>query len=235
MKRFAIAIFLMIMVTGLVSAQAAIKFQSLTADFGEIDSGKVVDLKFEFENAGNEILEIKNIQSTCGCAVAHLEKKSYNPGEKGTIPIKFYSRGYQGRVIKAITVASNDPGKPYVQLRLMGNVIMKNFARIEVSPNRMQFEEIPLGTGSEQRFVIRNTGTLPLRIIEVIHGPEISPHFSGKSVGPGEELSGTLHFQAMSPGPFVTYLKIRSNALRQSLVVVKVNATVADPETGEKQ
>jgi len=233
MRKLVIAVTILMACTLLVSAQADIEFVSELVDFGEIDSGKVADLKFEFTNTGTEVLEIKNITSTCGCTVTQLEKKSYNPGEKGFIPVKFYSRGYQGRVVKSITVSTNAPKKRYIRLRLSGVVIMKNFASISLAPNRVQLGDVALGAETEKSFLIRNTGTLPLRIIEVIHGPEVSPRFSGKSVGPGEALNVTLHFRAMSMGPFVTYLKIRSNAFRQSLAVVKVDATVKEAEEVE--
>ncbi|MBN1195829.1 MAG: DUF1573 domain-containing protein [Candidatus Aminicenantes bacterium] len=233
MKKIITAFAIALACTVLIHAQAGIEFVSEQVDFGEIDSGKVVDLEFEFSNTGNETLEIKNITSTCGCTVTSLEKQAYQPGEKGIIPVKFYSRGYQGRVVKTLTVSTNDPKKPYVRLRLTGIVTMKNYASIEVVPNRLHFEKVPLGGELEQTFEIRNPGSLPLRIIEVIHGPEISPRFSGKSVGPGEALSVTLHLKGMAPGPFVTYLKIRSNAFRQSLAVVKVDADVA--ETGASE
>jgi len=228
MKRLTTAIVIVLACAALIHAQAGIEFTSQQVDFGEVDSGEVVDLQFEFTNSGDKILEIKNITSTCGCTVTRLEKKTYNPGEKGIIPVKFYSRGYQGRVVKSLTVSTNDPQNPYVRLRLTGVVIMKNFASIAVAPNRLHFEDIPLGTEAELSFEIRNTGSLPLRLIEVIHGPEISPRFSGKSVGPGEALTVKLHLRGMSVGPFVTYLKIRSNAFRQSLAVVKVDATVTE-------
>ncbi|HDP94402.1 MAG TPA: DUF1573 domain-containing protein [Candidatus Aminicenantes bacterium] len=230
MKKFIAGIAVALVCAVLVPAQAGIEFTSEQVDFGEVDSGKIVDLEFEFTNTGNDILEIKNITSTCGCTVTSLEKKTFKPGEKGIIPVKFYSRGYQGRVVKTLTVSTNDPKKAYVRLRLTGIVTMKNYAGIEVAPNRLHFEKVPLGGEAEQTFEIRNPGSLPLRIIEVIHGPEVSPRFDGKSVGPGESLSVTLHLKGMAAGPFVTYLKIRSNAFRQSLAVVKVDADIA--ETG---
>ncbi len=226
MRKITIGIAVALACAALIAAQARIEFASEQVDFGEVDSGKIVDLQFEFTNTGSEVLEIKNIASTCGCTVTSLEKKSYAPGEKGVIPVKFYSRGYQGRVVKSLTVSTNDPSTPYVRLRLTGIVAMKDFASIEVAPNRLHFQEVALGAEAEQTFEIRNPGSLPLRIIEVIHGPEISPRFSGKSVGPGAAMTVTLQLKGMSPGPFVTYLKIRSNAFRQSLVVVKVDADI---------
>ncbi|HNX96138.1 MAG TPA: DUF1573 domain-containing protein, partial [Candidatus Aminicenantes bacterium] len=35
--------------------------------FGEVETGTVVDLTFEFVNAGDATLVIKSIQPTCGC------------------------------------------------------------------------------------------------------------------------------------------------------------------------
>ncbi len=41
---------MLFLLAALLSAKPAIKFKSTTLDFGEVTSGKIVDINFEFEN-----------------------------------------------------------------------------------------------------------------------------------------------------------------------------------------
>ena len=58
------------LLAAVMSAKPAIKFKSTTFDFGQAASGKIVDIVFEFENAGSELLVITNIIPACGCTTA---------------------------------------------------------------------------------------------------------------------------------------------------------------------
>ena len=64
-------------------ADAEIKFKEKEIDFGEIESGETIDIRYEFENIGDKPLIIKNVSASCGCTSTKLEKREYQPGEKG--------------------------------------------------------------------------------------------------------------------------------------------------------
>jgi hypothetical protein len=209
-------------------AGAVIKFKQTTIDFGEIDSGKVADLQFEFENAGDSLLEIKNIRSTCGCTVAKLDKKEYQAGEKGSIPVKFFSKGYRGRVTKSITVSSNDKDNVYTVLKITGVVTLKDFAQAEINPDRLNFKEVTLREKYPQTLTIKNSGTIDLRIIEVTHSPEITTEFSHKIIKPQAEAALKIVLSPMEKGKFTSFIKIRTNAYRQYITIVKVEAEVSE-------
>lgn len=228
MKKLYLIITLVIMLSMSAFADAVIKFKQTTVDFGEIDSGKVIDLQFEFENSGDSLLEIKNVRSTCGCTVAKLEKKEYKPGEKGVIPVKFFSRGYRGRVTKSITISSNDKDNVYTVLKITGVVTLKDFAQAEINPDRLSFEEVTLGKKYSQTLTIKNSGTIDLRIIEVTHSPEISTEFTHKIIRPQGEAKLKIELNPLEKGKFTSFLKIRTNAYRQYLTIVKVEAEVKE-------
>ena len=54
------------------------------------------DFKFEFRNTGDAPVEIKDIHSSCGCTVATLDEKVFQPGRTGTINGTFSSEGKSG-------------------------------------------------------------------------------------------------------------------------------------------
>lgn len=226
-KLILITIFISLAVFSL-NAASKMAFKETTLDFGEIDSGKVVDLNFEFENAGDSVLIIKNISTSCGCTATKLEKKEYQPGEKGSIPVKFNSRGLQGKISKYVTVTTNDKENIYSRLQITGKVTLKNFAAIELSPDKIDFEKVNLGKEYSRKIEIKNTGTIDLRVIEVTHSPEIVMEFPDKTVKPGDKLTVNITFKPMQQGRFTAFLKIRTNAYRQRLMITRLSAEIEE-------
>lgn len=228
MKKLCVIILFTSLITFSLAADSRMEFKETTIDFGEVDSGKVVDINFEFENTGDSVLIIKNIRATCGCTATRLEKKEYQPGEKGVIPVKFNSRGYNKRITKIIRISTNDKENPFPELKITGNVVLKDFAAIEMEPDQLDFEKVKIGKEYSKKVSIKNTGTIDLRIVEVTHSPEIVPGFTRKIARPGKEMNVNIVFKPMQEGRFTTFIKIRTNAYRQRLVILRVNAEVEE-------
>ena len=212
-------------------ADAGIKFKEKEIDFGEVESGQTVDIRYEFENIGDQILIIKNVSTSCGCTATKLEKREYQPGEKGEIPTKFFTRGYNGRVIKTVTVTTNDPKNKHTLLKIKGEIKLTKFALIELLPNKLGFETVNLGEKYTQQITIKNPGTIELRIVELIHSPEISPQFLRKIIPAGEEAKIDIIFTPMEAGQFSSFLKMRTTAHKRPMSLIRINATVASDGT----
>ncbi len=227
-KNLSMALILLTMFSISLFAKATIKFKETIIDFGESESGKVIDVQFEFENLGDEMLLIKNVSTSCGCTAAKLEKKEYQPGEKGVIPVKFFTQGYTGKVSKTITVSTNDKDNIYTRLRLDGNLKLTNFAKAELAPDKIDFGEVKLGEKYTQKIMLKNTGTIDLKVVEITHAPEMNLVFKQIVVPPGEEAEIEIILTPMDQGKFFKFLKIRTNAYRQSLVIARVNAAVLE-------
>ena len=230
MKHLSIFILIsLFMVTVSWAANAKITFEKTEIDFGEAQSGKVVELEYKFKNTGDDTLIIKNIATSCGCTVTKVDKKEYKPGEDGVIPVKFMTQGYNGKVVKTITVSTNDPENVYSRLTLSGNVALKDFAEAElVGTDRVEFNELKLGEKASETIKIKNTGTIELRFIEVTHDPEITMEFSKKILAPNEEAEITIGFRAMQAGRFSAFPRIRTNAIKQRALIIKVTAEVKE-------
>jgi len=222
-KSIVVSLFLLSMA---LSAKPAIKFKSLTADFGEVASGKIVDILFEFENTGTDILIIKNVIPACGCTTAALVKKEYNPGEKGTIASKFNTSGYNGKVIKTITVSSNDSDAPETRLTLTGTVIVKDFAQADLKPEHIPFGSVSVGKSYVRKLNLSNLGNLDLRVLEVSCGPEVSLSFKTNSLQAKKSTEITLTFTPFEKGTFNNMVKIRTNDFRTPYVFVRLEAQV---------
>ncbi len=72
--------------------------ESVAFDFGHIVQGEQVEYTFRFRNAGDELLEISQLRSSCGCTAALLSTPRLAPGTVGELQVKFDSHGFRGRV-----------------------------------------------------------------------------------------------------------------------------------------
>lgn len=227
MKKLLVIMLFVSLLATFLPAKSQIKFKQTTVDFGEVNSGDEVSANFEFENAGDSLLVIKNVSASCGCTTTKLEKLEYQPGEKGIIPVKFNSKGFTGKVTKTVTVSSNDEENVYSRLDITGKVNLKDFAEMELTPDQLDFGKVTLGKTYSKKITIKNTGTLDLQVIEVTHGPEVNIEFADKNIRPGLEMALDVAFKPMQEGTFATFLKVRSNAYKQRLMIIKISAEIA--------
>jgi len=96
-------------VSGNNQATPRISFEKTVHDFGQVSPGeKGNTCQFNFTNTGSALLIIGKIKSTCGCTVPALSKKRYEPGETGTIAVKFSTRNLSGSVTKSIYFNTNE-------------------------------------------------------------------------------------------------------------------------------
>jgi len=230
MKRILIILWI-VTLAALVYAGPEITFEKKKIDFGEITSGKVVDLEYVFTNTGDETLIIKNINTSCGCTYTRLEKKEYEPGEKGVIPVKFFSKGYRGKVIKTVTVVSNDKSSPYVRLSMAGLIKLKDFSVAQVDKDVLNFGDLKPGDTPSEQVIIKNTGNIDLRILEVTHSPEVSTVFTKKIVKPDDTCLMTVTFHPLQSGQFSTFLRVRTNAFKSPLLIIRLKTNVKEGET----
>jgi hypothetical protein len=209
-----------------IVAKATIKFKSTRVDFGEIESGKSVDVSFEFENAGTELLVIKNVIPSCGCTAIALAKREYKSGEKGTISGRFNSSGYNGKIAKSITVVSNDTDAVETRLIISGTVLVKDSAQAELKPDRVNFETVTVGKTYTRRLNLSNSGTQDLRIIEIGCPPEVSLQFRTHAIGAKKTSEIVLNFTPFAKGTFSSMVKIRTNDYRNPYVFIRLEAQV---------
>ena len=97
--------------------------------FSEVLEGETVTHAFLIENQGTAPLKVLDVRTGCGCTTAQ-RPEIIAPGAQDRIVVKANTNGYGGRVFdRAITVFTNDPVQPRIQLQLSGSVIQ--FARVE--------------------------------------------------------------------------------------------------------
>lgn len=110
--------------------EAKIQFATPVYDFGKVVAGGAVNYEFVFTNAGDGLLEISGVHTSCGCTTAGNWTQKVEPGKTGVIPIQFNSGNYNGPVVKTVTVNCNDKSQPVAILQIKGTV----WKPIEVNP-----------------------------------------------------------------------------------------------------
>ncbi len=99
-----------------------ISFESTVYNFGNIQQGQSVSHVFTLKNQGKSELLLHKINSSCGCAVVEPSSKKIKAGDNAEIKVTFNSKGYTNRQNKTITIITNDPENPQINLRVTGNV-----------------------------------------------------------------------------------------------------------------
>ena len=94
-------------------AQAAIKFDKTSHNFGTFKEEAPQTHVFKFTNTGNEPLVIQQVFTSCGCVARDYTKEPVAPGKAGEVKITYDGKNKMpGKFSKVITVRTN--AKPNV-------------------------------------------------------------------------------------------------------------------------
>jgi hypothetical protein len=129
-------------------------------DLGTILRGNVVEHKVTITNSGKEVLELGEIEASCGCTGTVISRRSIRPGESGTLSITFNSRNFSGRVHKTVAVHSNAANEPRLMIEFTALVLDE----ILVAPAHLWFKDAEVSRNSRMSLKVTNNGKEPLRL-----------------------------------------------------------------------
>lgn len=110
------------------AAPPSVVFTETGVDFGKIGDESRVEHNFEFKNVGKGELVIREARGSCGCTVPTLSKKTYAPGESGTLQVFFNPANRSGTQHQTVTVQTNDPKHPTIRLTVNAEVQPRTMA-----------------------------------------------------------------------------------------------------------
>jgi hypothetical protein len=204
------------------TAQAApapkIHFEKTVYDVGRVVEGTSVSGNFSFYNAGDAVLEVTNLDTSCGCTVASVKPDKLKPGEKGDIFFTLDLINARGPNEKRITVPSNDPQNPKVDLTIKVEVT----PIFEFEPQLVFLGEISPGKTARGEVHIKRLDGKKLVLTEV----EKDKEFITTKIVPDEKSNGqaaTVIVEAKptgAPGAFSDMLQIFvTNVVKPSLLI----------------
>jgi hypothetical protein len=90
-------------------------------DAGVVPTGQQILHDFVIENQGNAALEITDVRPACGCTVAQFDR-TIAPGASGKVHAVLDTSTFGGAIAKGITVLTNDPARPRLELTVKAEV-----------------------------------------------------------------------------------------------------------------
>lgn len=135
-----------------------------TVDVGFVVYNHPVTAEFELQNTGRSSLNIKKVETSCGCATAYYPKRSVGRGRKFTVGVSYDARQL-GHFLKSATIYSNAKASP-VTLWLRGVVRpgTDDFAgdykyivgNLKVDKTDIEFDDV-------------NSGDMPIQQIHILN------------------------------------------------------------------
>lgn len=135
--------------------KASLVFSEKHHDFGKIVDVDEQTAVFKFTNTGDKVVKILDKKATCGCTVPDLAKTEFQPGESGEIAVSYNARGKHGKQNQTVTLTTDDPGEPRVQLTISAEVM----PLVSIEPAIVQFGQVNKGQEKTARVTV--TGRMP--------------------------------------------------------------------------
>jgi hypothetical protein len=98
---------------------AELTWDQPTQEFHRMPTDKEIWVHYAFHNKTTAPVTITDLRPSCGCTTAHLEKKTYAPGESGDVLLHFVFGARIGAMRKTVTVTTDDRSAPPKVLSLL--------------------------------------------------------------------------------------------------------------------
>lgn len=201
--------------------------------FGYLHTGAVVHHDFWIHNSGEDTLKISKVTPGCGCTIAPLSKNAIAPRDSARLSVVFDTKNMLGKMIKDVTIKSNDPDKPETRLTFMG-VLNSEHPKVKVRPNVVRFFPSAANNNRMQKSVTVSNGfdsDIELKIVDypraIVKISPLSVKVKARSsvnieveqtviATAEEDAMGSITFEFAGPEnerttiPLVTYYKRKS-------------------------
>ena len=207
-----------------------ISVSPMFVNFGSLPvGGESLDKIVTVKNTGLSDLEITSINITGTNATEFTQTNHCTTpvlipkGSSCTVSVRLSPTLPFGSKSAIMSIASNDPKKPIINVRLMGQAPPP---KISVSPQTINFGSLPVGSSPLSKEVrIKNTGISDLNIDSInITDPvnEFSQTSDCPSVGKGAGCTISVSFTPQTAGKKSLIMSIASNDPKKPIVNVKL-------------
>ncbi len=108
----------------LASGQASMSGKSVPYhDFGQVRQGRVSKHNFLLKNETAKILNIRDVNTSCGCTVSKIKKKKLLPGESTFIEVKLNTKGYSGEIQQFVYLHTDNLDNPILRFIIKAEVV----------------------------------------------------------------------------------------------------------------
>jgi len=96
--------------------RGALVFEKTTLTLSPATAPEHLDVEFPFKNEGDAPVTVREVTASCGCTVPALDKKTYAPGEKGVLKVRFDVGDRQGPQNRTVTLRTDTGGTQVLTL-----------------------------------------------------------------------------------------------------------------------
>lgn len=199
-------------------------------DAGEVPVGEPIDVVFAIENRGDAPLHVTEVRPTCGCTVAEYDR-TIEPGATGKVRATVDTTSIVGPNAKAITVFTDDPESPRIQLTVQSDV--KPF--LTVAPGYARFTSFIRDERDQTQSQLLSAPDFPDLEITGVESPAEFVAVSYREARADERAEGAagkqwrvdVTLEKSAPvGPVADHVVVRTNHPKQPTVEIPVSGFV---------
>lgn len=198
-------------------------------DVGIVSKGKKIEHDFVLKNEGTAPLTISEVRPGCGCTVVKFDK-TIAPGASGKVHAVIDTSDFSGGIAKEMTVLSNDPKTPRLQLVIKADIRPYVFADPGYARYIYVEDEQP-GTINQ---TIYSLGFPQLKVLEVKSPyPFIKTAFheatkkERKADIKGNQWRISMTIEPNAPvGPLADFLVVKTNHPKQPILKIPISGFV---------
>ena len=200
------------------------------ADMGSVPKGDKVTHDFIIKNEGDADLMITNVQPACGCTVAEFDKV-IKAGQTGKVHAVVDTSSFSGPIAKGVSVFTNDPATPKIDLTLRAKVdpyisAKPGYARYIVVQGESQEGTITQGLWAPDGSSWDITGVdSPFPYLKVTYREAKPEERVPEAKGKQWEIEMKLSNDAQV-GPLADNVTVHTNHPKQKIVLIPVSGFV---------
>ena len=201
------------------NSRADIVFNPGQVNFGVVPRGQSPTQSVDVEYAGSLDWRVSEIVGGAAPLTVDLKEFERRPGYVGyRVSVTLKPDAPSGVLKHELILKTNDPASPHVPLLVEGTVQ----APLSVSPSKISFPSIKVGTASSQRVMLR--GSQPFRILGV-EGPNEGVRIEVPTTSSTIHFV-TFHLQPAKPGDLRHQYQIKTDLAGEQPVTVTVEGHV---------
>ncbi|MBC8436093.1 MAG: choice-of-anchor D domain-containing protein, partial [Bacteroidetes bacterium] len=192
-------------------------------DFGAVTIGSSTSLEITLINEGNADLNVESISINDPHFTIEPYTGTLPPGESVTRIVTF-TPTTDSQENGLLTILSNDPVSPLLEIPLYGLGLPEVNASIVVVPDSLDFGAVRIGESGQETLQILNPGSEVLEVTEItISNPNFYVYQNVFSVPSGDLVTLQVAFAPQTTGMETGSIAIYSNAIEGNPVSVTVN------------
>ncbi len=143
--------------------QASLQLDPLEVDFGTILPGATLSTEFHLINGGGKPLKVTDLETSCGCAPASIDRTTILHSEIATVTLHFQVPMHPGQVGHLLSFKTNDPNHLVVSVPIRARAEWP----VEASPSTIFFPGIPLGAAQDRELEVYSSEAKPIKVLKI--------------------------------------------------------------------